>query len=142
MLSIEPISEMYVGHYCSVNLSVSILGTISDWNGTLKAWLFDPEGQQVAQWAFEVSVHSIVTIGFNAQKIGTHTLNVTLSGLPIIVSRDYPMAVVIVDESMQLELDASTTPLLGGFSILTVVGVILRKKMRGVVDSLPGEWSE
>jgi prenyltransferase beta subunit len=142
VLSIEPNSDLYVGHYCSVNLTVSILGTGSDWTGTLNAWLFDPDGQQLTEWTFSVGVHSIETIGFNAQKLGTHTLNVTLTGLPIVISQDYPMAVVIVDEILQLELDAGTTPLLGGFGIITIIGVVLRKKMKGVVGSLPSEWSE
>ena len=140
-LSIEPKSDLYVGHYCSVNLTVSILGTSSDWTGTLNARLFDPDGQQVTEWTFSVGVHSIEAIGFNAQKLGTHTLNVTLTGLPIVVSQDYPMAVVIVDEILQLELDAGTTPLLGGFCVITVIGVVLRKKMKGVVGSLPSEWT-
>lgn len=142
VLSIEPISELHVGHFCSINLTVSILGTSANWTGTLDIGLYDPDGQYVTDWTFNVGVHAIKTIGFNAQKLGIHTLNVTLGGLPIIVSHDYPMAVVIVDETLQLELDAGTTPLLGGFGILTIVGVVLRKKIRGVVGSLPEEWTE
>ncbi|MFW9982325.1 MAG: hypothetical protein ACFFE3_10475, partial [Candidatus Thorarchaeota archaeon] len=142
VLSIKPISTMYVGHYCSVNLSVSVLGTSPGWIGTLDAWLFDPDQKQVTERSFQVGIHSIITIGFNAQKLGTHSLNVTLSGLPVLVSQTYPMAVVVVDESLQLELDAGTTPLLGGFGVLAIMGMFLRKKMRGVVDSLPSEWNE
>ncbi|MFW9965473.1 MAG: hypothetical protein ACFFCX_18005, partial [Candidatus Sifarchaeia archaeon] len=94
------------------------------------------------EWSFQVGIHSIITIGFNAQKLGTHSLNVTLSGLPVLVSQTYPMTVVIVDESLQLELDTGTTQLLGGFGVLTIMGVFLRKKIRGLVDSLPGEWND
>ncbi|MFW9870684.1 MAG: hypothetical protein ACFFEL_13740, partial [Candidatus Thorarchaeota archaeon] len=141
VLNIEPISEMYVGHYCAVNLSVSVLGIRSDWSGTLDAWLFDPVGQQVTEWTFEIGVYSVLTIGFNTQNVGTYTLNVTLRGLPILMSNDYPMAVVIIEELLDMELDVSTTPLLGGISILTIVGVILRRKMQGVMDSLPSEWT-
>ncbi|MFX1484555.1 MAG: Ig-like domain-containing protein, partial [Promethearchaeota archaeon] len=142
MISVEPVSEMYVGHYCSVNLSVSVLGTASNWTGTIDAKMYDPDGKQVTEWNFGVGVHTILKLGFNAQKVGTHSLNVTLNGLPIIVSKEYPLAVVIVDESLQLELDAGTTPLLGGFSIITIIGIALRKKLKDVLESLPGDWSD
>jgi prenyltransferase beta subunit len=142
VLDIEPTSDMFIGYYCTVNLSVTVLGTTPDWIGTLDAWLLDPDRESVGQWTFEIGVYSIVTIGFNARIEGTHILNTTISGLPVVYSQDYPMGVTVVNETLQLQLDAGTTPIIGGFSILMAVGVILRKKMRGVVSSLPGEWSE
>ena len=142
VLNIEPTSDLYIGHYCTVNLSVTVLGATPDWNGTLDAWLSDPDGERTGQWTFEIGVYSIVTIGFNARMEGTHVLNTTISGLPVVYSQDYPMAVTVVNETLQLQLDAGTTPLLGGFGILMIVGVVLRKKMRGVIGSLPGEWTE
>jgi hypothetical protein len=121
---------------------VTILGTTPDWNGSLDAWLIDPNGEQVGQWTFEIGVYSIVTFGFDARLVGTHVLNTTISELPVVYSQDYPMAVTVVNEIMQLEFDAGTSPLVGGFGILAVIGVVLRKKMRGIAGSLPGEWSE
>ena len=142
LFSIDPIDEMHAGHYCSLNLTIRVLGTSSDWTGTAQAWLFDPDGQSVTDWTFGVGVHSIETLGFNAQKIGTYTLNVTLIGLPIVVSHHYPMSVVIGDRVLQIELDAGSTPLLGGFGVITIIGALLRKKMKGIVGSLPGEWTD
>ena len=52
------------------------------------------------------------------------------------------MAVTIINETLHLQFDSGTTPLLGGFSILAVIGAILRRKMRSVFESLPREWSE
>jgi hypothetical protein len=142
VFSIDPVSEMYVGHYCSFNLTVSVLGTGSEWTGSVEAWLFDPDGQRVRDWTFDVGVHSIETLGFNAQRIGTYTLNVTLSGLLIVVIHHYPMSVVIVDEVLQIELDAASTPLIGGFGVIAIIGVVLRKKMKVIVGSLPSEWTD
>jgi hypothetical protein len=142
VFSIDPISEMFVGHYCSMNLSISVLGTSSDWTGSVVAWLFDPDGKPVLDWNYAIGIHSIETLGFNAQKVGTYTLNVTLSGLPIIVTHHYPMSVLIVDEVLQINLDAGSTPLLGGFGVITIIGVFLRRKMKGIVGSLPGEWTD
>jgi len=142
VLNIEPTSNLYIGYYCTVNLSVTVLGTAPDWNGTLDAWLFDPTGEEVGQWTLGIGVFSILSIGFNARMEGTHMFNTTISGLPVVINQDYPMRLTVVNESLQLQLDAGTTTILGGFGILAVVGVVLRKKMRGVVGLLPGEWSE
>jgi hypothetical protein len=142
VLDIDPTSDLYVGHYCTVNLSVTVLGTTPDWNGTVNALLTDPEGEEAGQWSFEIGVYSTVTIGFNARVLGIYILNTTIGGLPIVNTRAYPLSVTVVDEVLQLQLDAGTTPLLGGFGILAIVGIVLRKKMRGIVGSLPGEWSD
>jgi hypothetical protein len=142
VLGIETTSDLFIGHYCSVNVSVTVLGTTPEWNGTFDAWLSDPDGGRVDQWTSEIGVYSVVKIGFNALIEGTHILNVTISGLPVVINRDYPMAITVVNETLHLQLDAGTTPLLGGFGILTIMGVVLRKKMKGVIGSLPGEWNE
>jgi prenyltransferase beta subunit len=142
VLDIEPISNMYLGHYCIVNLTVTVLGTTPYWTGTLDALLFDPHGDSAGQWIFDIGVHSIVVIGFNARIEGIHVLNTTISGLPVVYSRDYPMTVTVVNETLHLQLDAGTTPLLGGFCILATIGVVLRKKVKSIIDSLPNEWGE
>jgi prenyltransferase beta subunit len=142
VLDIEPTSDLFIGHYCTVNVSVRVLGTIPEWTGTLEALLSEPDGVRVGQWTFDIGVYSVVTIGFNARVEGTHNLNITVSGLPVVISKDYPMAMSVVNEILRLQFDAGTTPLLGGFGILSVIGVVLRKRMKGVVGSLPGEWVE
>ncbi|MFW9838318.1 MAG: hypothetical protein ACFFE7_12415 [Candidatus Thorarchaeota archaeon] len=142
LLDINPTSNLYVGKHCTINVSVTILGTHPDWNGFLDAWLYYPDGNEVGHWTFEVGVHAIVSIDFDAREVGTYNLNTTISGLPIINNQEYPMVVTIVNETMQLQLDAATTPLLGGFGVLAAIGVVLRRKIRGVVGSLPSEWSD
>ncbi|MFX1561192.1 MAG: hypothetical protein ACFFBL_11440, partial [Promethearchaeota archaeon] len=142
VLDIIPTSDMFIGHYCTVDVSVRVLGTNPEWSGMLDALLSDPDGERVDQRTFHIGIYSIVTIGFNARVEGTHNLNVTISGLPVVMNREYPMAITVVNETLHLQLDAGTTPLLGGFGILAAIGVVLRKKMKGVVDSLPGEWND
>jgi len=142
VLDIVHTSDMFIGHYCTVHLSVTVLGTNPEWSGKLGALLSDPDGECIDQWTFDIGVYSIMTIGFNARIEGTHNLNITISGLPVVISSEYPMAMTVFNETLHLQFDAGTTPLLGGFGVLAAVGVILRRKMKGVVGSLPGEWSE
>jgi hypothetical protein len=141
VLDIEATSNLYLGHYCTVNLTVTVLGTDPGWSGTLEAWLSDPNGDSAGQWTFEIGVYSVVKIGFNATIVGTHVLNTTISGLPVVVSQDYPMSVTVINETLSLQLDAGTTPLLGGFGVLAAIGVVLRKKLKSVLGSLPGDWN-
>ena len=141
VLKIESTSDVYLGHYCSVNMSVTVLGTTPDWTGTIKVRLTDPYGEPAGQWTFDLGVYTVVTIGFNAQIEGMHTLNITINGLPIINSQEYPMVVTVVNEIIQLQLDAGTTPLIGGLGILAAVGVVLRKKIHEIIGSFPREWS-
>ena len=140
VLDIEPTSTLYLGHYCTVNLTVTVLGTLPDWSGTLDAWVSDPNGDSVGHRTADIGVYSVVTIGFNARVAGTHVLNTTISGLPVVVSQDYP--VTVFNETLHLQLDAGTTPLLGGFGILAAIGVVLRKKMKSIMGTLPGDWDD
>ncbi|MFW9833280.1 MAG: hypothetical protein ACFFEK_04745 [Candidatus Thorarchaeota archaeon] len=142
VIEIESTSNLYLGHNCTVNLTLTVLGTVPDWSGTLELLLCDPNGDSAGQWSFGIGVHTIVTIGFKARAEGTHILNATISNLPVVYSKEYPIAVTITNETLHLKFDAGTTPLLGGFSILAVIGAILRRKMQGVFGSLPKEWSE
>ncbi|MFW9807154.1 MAG: Ig-like domain-containing protein, partial [Candidatus Thorarchaeota archaeon] len=142
ILEIESTSNLYLGYYCTVNMTVTVFGTKSEWRGTLDARLIDPHGDEVGQWNIEIGMISALTIGFNARLEGTYILNATISGLPVIYSQDYPMGVTVVNEKLQLQLDAGTTPLIGGFGVLAAIGVVLRKKMKGIKGTFPSEWSE
>ncbi|MHA1862141.1 MAG: hypothetical protein ACTSWA_00125, partial [Candidatus Thorarchaeota archaeon] len=117
------------------------LGTSADWLGSLSTILFSPENEEIGSWIFEIDSYSILDIDFLPLVEGTYSLNVTVVGLPVTVERTFPLAIAVVYESLQIELDAGNTFLLGGFGILSVVGVIMRKKMKGVVGSMPGEWT-
>ena len=133
---------LYVGHNCTVILFVSVLGTSGNWTGMIEATLVTPNNVELDDWSWEIGSHSEIHIIFRPESVGTYSLNITVFGLPIIVQQTCPLSIAIVRESLKLTLDAGSTPLLGGFGILSVVGVVMRKKMKKVVGSLPGEWSE
>ena len=37
-------------------------------------------------------------------------------------------------------MDAGTTPVIGGGAVLLFIGLAIRKKLTGVIDSIPAEW--
>ena len=141
VIDIEPTSNLYLGYYCTVNVTVTVLGTESEWSGTLDAWLIDPHGDEVGYWNFEIGVISTLTIGFNARLEGTHILNTTITGLPVVYSQNHSMAVKVVNEILQLQFDVGTTPIVGGFGLLAMVGIALRRKIKTILKSMPTEWS-
>jgi len=142
VVTIAAVGTLYVGQNCSVDLSVSVLGPTPDWNGSLTAILYSPTGSRLATWNFDIDPYSILRLDFQTLNEGTHTLNVTITGLPVAVERTYPMAIVIERESLSLQLDASTTPMFGALGILAIVGFVMRRKMRNFMGLMPGEWNE
>ena len=141
VLSITNEGSLFTGRENTVSISVSVLGTRGDWIGSLDAVLFSPSQEELDSWTFEIDPYSILDIDFLPIIEGTYSLNVTVFGLPITIERTYPLAIAVVRESLQLELDAGNTSLLGGFGIISVIGIVMRKKMKGVAGSMPGEWT-
>jgi hypothetical protein len=141
VISITNEQSLFVNRNNTLSVSVSVLGTSADWIGSLDVILFSPGNEELGSWSFEIDSYSILDIDFLPLVEGTYFLNVTVAGLPVAVERTYPLAIAVVHESLQIELDAGNTSLLGGFGILSVIGIVMRKKMKGVVDSMPGEWT-
>jgi hypothetical protein len=130
-----------VDHENILSITVSLLGTPGDWIGSLDAVLFTPDSGELDPWTFEIDSYSIVEISFQPSIVGTYSLNVTIYGLPVTVSYTYTLAIAVVYESLQIEMDTGNTSLIGGFSILAVIGIIMKKKMSSIVDSMSGEWT-
>ena len=140
VIALDSTGDLFVGHNCSVDVSVSVLGLSSAWNGSLEAVLFDPAGSRVDIWNIEIGPYSVIAINFLPLAEGTYSLNVTISGLPITAERIFPMAIAIVRETLTLQLDAQTTPMFAGLGILAAVGLVMRKKMKGMLESIASEW--
>ncbi|MGY5859248.1 MAG: prenyltransferase/squalene oxidase repeat-containing protein [Candidatus Thorarchaeota archaeon] len=132
--------SLFVARENTLSVSVSVLGTSGDWTGTFNAILLSPTNEELRTWSFEIDPYSILDMDFLPLVEGTYSLNVTIVGLPIAIEHTYPLAIAVVRESLQIELDAGNTLLIGGFGIISVIGVFMRKKMKGVVGSMAGEW--
>ncbi|MHA1577987.1 MAG: Ig-like domain-containing protein, partial [Candidatus Thorarchaeota archaeon] len=141
VIAINNEGNLFVGQENIVSISVSILGTSGDWIGALDAVLQSPSNEELGSWNFEIDSYSVLDFDFLPLVEGTYSLNVTVLGLPVTIERTYPLSIAVVRESLQIELDAGNTSLLGGFGVLSIIGVVMRKKMKGVVSSMPGEWT-
>jgi prenyltransferase beta subunit len=142
VITLDTEGALYAGNNCSVDLSVSVLGPPTGWNGTLTAILYSPSGSMLKSWDFVIDSYSILHFDFLPLIEGTYSLNVTIVGLPVTIERMYPMSMAIMRESLSLQLDASSTSMFGGLSVLAVIGLVMRKKMKSIVGSIAGEWNE
>jgi prenyltransferase beta subunit len=140
IISLDTVNSLYVGQNCSLDLSVSVLGPPPGWNGTLTAVLYNPSGSLLRTWIFDIGPYSILHIDFMSLNEGTHSLNVTITDLPVTIERMFPMVIVVVRESLSLQLDASTTPMFGGLGLLAIIGLVMRKKMKSIISTMPNEW--
>ncbi|MHA1662986.1 MAG: prenyltransferase/squalene oxidase repeat-containing protein [Candidatus Thorarchaeota archaeon] len=141
VIAINNDASLYVGRENTLSVSVSILGTSGNWVGSLNAILLSPTNEELVTRTIEIDPYSVLEMDFLPLVEGTYSLNVTVVGLPVAVEHTYPLAIAVVRESLQIELDAWNTSLLGGFGIVSVIGVIMRKKMKGVVESMAEEWT-
>lgn len=140
VIAINNEGSLFVGQEHTVSISVSVLGTSGDWIGSLDALLLSPTDVEIGNWNFEIDPYSVLDIDFLPIVEGFYSLNVTVFGLPVAIERTYPLAIAVIRESLQIEFDAGNTSLLGGFGVLSVIGIIMRKKIKGVVSSMPSEW--
>jgi hypothetical protein len=141
VITVNNDAGLFVGRENTLSISVSILGTSADWVGSLNAIFLSPNAEELATWNFEIDPYSVLNMNIQPPVEGTYSLNVTIAGLPVAVAHTYPLTIAVVRESLRIELDAGNTSLLGGFGIISVIGVVMRKKMKGVIGSMAEEWT-
>jgi prenyltransferase beta subunit len=139
---LEPVGTLYASNNCSIELTVSVLGTELSWKGSLEATLFNPAGLKLLSWDLTIDAYSLLYFDFIPLSIGNYMLNVSITGLPVTTERIYPLEIVVVDKTLVLPLDAETTPMFGGIGILAIIGFVMRRKMRGMLESIASEWQE
>jgi prenyltransferase beta subunit len=140
--NLNPIGTPYVGNNCSVEITVSILGTASSWNGSLEAILFDPTGLKILSWEFTIDAYSLLHLDFLPLVEGTYVLNVSITDLPVSVEQFLPFSIAIIKEALWLQVDAGNIPIFGGLGIIAAIGLVLRKKVKYMIESFPGEWND
>ena len=141
VVTINNDESLFVDQKNTLSISVSVLGTKSDWVGSLSTLLLNPSGDVISSRAFEIDSYSVLDIDFNPVIVGVYSLNITVTGLPVSVEHTYPLSIAVNRESLHIELDAGNTSLLGGFSIIVVIGIVMRKKMRGIICTMAEEWT-
>jgi hypothetical protein len=132
---------LYVGENCTLHLAVELRKLLQDWSGTV--WvLISSEDSEYEPVQFEMVIEPIDewTLWFIPQVVGNYTITVSLSDIPILGVVERVYSFTAIQRQMSIEMDPGTTPVIGGGMILGVIGVLLRRKLNGTVDTISGEW--
>ena len=71
---------------------------------------------------------------------GQYTVNLTILDLPVMERVTHELQFISTPVPMSIVLDAGTTPVVAGVPIMTIIGLVLRKKLGGTIEGLPTEW--
>jgi hypothetical protein len=127
---------LYRGLDSSLTVIFTVIGVPMEWRGTLNITLLAPSNRTVDTWSFSITDHGQAEIGFEPAEEGTYWLDITLSGLPIIV------AVLVRNPMMLIQMDAGTAYVAAGTGILSVLGLVVRRRLRSLMQIMPIDWEE
>ncbi|NHJ13437.1 MAG: hypothetical protein EAX95_07155 [Candidatus Thorarchaeota archaeon] len=141
ILDLRKTGPLYVGSDCSVNLTVSIMGVSNEWEGTLDIGILSPSGILLGSSSFAISRYSSRILEFNALEAGSYYINCTASGLPVVGTENHLLPFTVDSAPLIMELDAGTAPVVGGVSILVIIGVVFWRRLDGLLGVLPTDWT-
>ncbi|MFW9953796.1 MAG: prenyltransferase/squalene oxidase repeat-containing protein [Candidatus Thorarchaeota archaeon] len=132
--------SLYVGVNGSIIVAIDIQGARYDWIGTLIIQIIDPYGEVSKTVQAGVSAVSSKEVYFTPNSEGLYRILAFVEQIPIIgmtnASKDIMISVLLTS----LEMDVGTFPVVSGGAVLGVIGLILRRKLKGSIDSLSVEW--
>jgi hypothetical protein len=138
---LDPVTPLHAESECSVSLTVNVLGVYEDWSGTMVVEILSPVGTLLGSITIQLSSETTETIQFVADSAGSYYINCTVYDLPVLGQVNHMMAMDVVHPPMIMQLDAGTTPVLGGLGILLLIGAVFWRKMDSLMSSIPTDWS-
>ncbi|MCK5150945.1 MAG: hypothetical protein KAQ65_03850 [Candidatus Thorarchaeota archaeon] len=147
-LIIEPTAEfdialgqtLNVGVNGSILIVIDVQGVQSDWTGTLQFEAVNPVGDVIRSGIILVKRNSTLEIYLIPDVEGIYVVHAEISDLPIINSLNFSSDFLVAVLPFSSQMDPGTVPVLSGGAALAVIGLVLRKKLGGALDSLSVEW--
>jgi hypothetical protein len=140
ILEVTPLIPVQVGLNCTLNISYSVLGVGEEWTGGLEISITDPEDMLVDTWSLNAQQVGHSAIDFYVELEGEYLVEIIINGLPVIEHMNSVLPLLASSATPSLPMDAGTTPWIGGLGIVAALAVLVRKRVGGIVGSLPGEW--
>jgi hypothetical protein len=140
LIDLTPLNPVQVGSNCTLNVSYTVLGVTTSWNGGLEVLLLDPMGQVVDAWILIAHHFGYETIEFPVQLQGEYRANITISNLPVVDEMSSILTFEAISNTPSIPMDAGTAPWVGGLGIIAAVAVLVWKRVGVIVGKLPGEW--
>ncbi len=135
-------ATLVVGQEGTLSLAVEVAGVPEVWNGTATIVIVSDNGTTVYRGEVPVNASCVVTLSLRLDATGTYGLHVTLHGLPAGASVARSFSIVVSVPPPVLPLSAESTPVIGGTVIVTLAGLVLRRRLSVLTGSLPAEWPD
>ena len=133
--------NLYVGQNITLKIIVGIRECIDSWVNHVQVEIRpEIEGSESLTWNMPTGTHGEWDLTFVPEHEGAYLVIIRLSGIPVIGSADYNYTILVLTPTISIEMDPGATPVVGGGTALAVLGLILRRRLKGTVDTISGEW--
>ncbi len=100
----------------------------------------NPVGDVIRSGIIQVSRNSTLEVYLIPDVEGLYVVYAEITDLPIINRLNSSSEFFVTILPFSSQMDAGTVPVLSGGAALAVIGLVLRKKLGGALDSLSVEW--
>ncbi|MDF1537701.1 MAG: terpene cyclase/mutase family protein [Candidatus Thorarchaeota archaeon] len=140
VIDISTGGPLYAGIAGTIIVSLDVLGAQTGWQGTLLANVVNPNGVVLTSQNYQVNANSSVEINIVPDMEGLYAISVELRGLPIIELGNASSDIMVNLAPPPIVLTNSDAPVVYGGAALGILGLLLRRRLSGSVDSLSVEW--
>jgi hypothetical protein len=140
LLDVTPLTQVQVGHNCTLNVSYSILGVDEYWSGGLEISILDPMGQDVDRAVLDILRNGAAMMEILIELEGEYHADIKVSGLPAIDQILATLTFQATSFTPAIPMDAGAVPWIGGLGIVAAVAVLIWKRVAVIVSSLPVDW--
>ncbi|MGY5852085.1 MAG: Ig-like domain-containing protein [Candidatus Thorarchaeota archaeon] len=138
-IELETRTGLYVGYNVSLAIELDLGGITSSWTGLLQYELHGPSGLILSR-AVAVGPVDEIEFSFMAAFEGDYQVNVTLLEIPMIGNLSESYSFSITPPSISIPMDTGTTSMAGGTMVLALIGYVAKRRLGGMLESLPTEW--
>jgi prenyltransferase beta subunit len=138
--AIHPQTEPYVLSNCTLKLFGTVQGVNADWTGNLMLVVYDPQDTLILNQTMDIGANVDLMLSIVLEMKGQYTIKVRILNLPVTMLAERELQFISTQVPLKIPLDAGTTPVVAGVPILSLIGFVLRRRVRRIIDELPTEW--
>ncbi len=140
-VDISTTGNHFLGGNITIHISVDLLGVQDTFEGKAVVEISPQfEGGEAVLKTRQIGSQESWDMQFIPYAEGEYVITVKLSGIPVIGSFYKNFTLTITQPVLQIEMEPSTTPVIGSGVALSILGIALRKRLHGAVDTIVGEW--
>ncbi len=141
-VAIHPLTEVYVSENVQIRLDVQVHGVDYHWNGTLHVWIEDADGRSISEWHLISDRTATHIVTFVVSEPGEYYVRVSLDQIPVLSEYNTSTRIHAVVRPFSVTLNESTMPVVSGGVVAGLAALLVRRRLRGMLEALPADWDE